>query len=60
MKAITKTNLKKLYARNAVASIRIEGMSINGNFSKELIAYAEGKKSIAQLIRATKERYVPV
>jgi hypothetical protein len=60
MKNIAKTNLKKLYARNAVASIRIEGMSINVNLSKELVAYADGKKSIAQLIQATKERYVPV
>ena len=53
-------NLKKLYAKNALASIRIEGMSVNVSLSKDLNAYTEGKKSIAQLIQATKEKYVPV
>lgn len=53
-------NLKKFYAKNALASLRIEGMSINVSLSKDLNAYTQGKKSIAQLIQATKEKYVPL
>jgi hypothetical protein len=49
---------KKLFAANAVASVRIEGMNVSNNLQKELEAYTQGKKSISEIIQTTKQKYV--
>ena len=48
----------KLFAANAVASVRIEGMNVSNNLQKELEAYTQGKKSISEIIQTTKQKYV--
>jgi dTDP-4-amino-4,6-dideoxygalactose transaminase len=43
---------------NALASARIEGISLTKRLEKDLADYVTGKKSIAQLLEETKQRYV--
>ncbi len=43
---------------NALASARIEGISLTKRLEKDLADYVTGKKSIAQLLDETKQRYV--
>ena len=43
---------------NALASARIEGNSLTKRLEKDLADYVTGKKSIAQLLEETKQRYV--
>ena len=43
---------------NALASARIEGISLTKRLEKDLSDYVTGKKSIAQLLEETKQRYV--
>lgn len=49
---------KKIFAANAVASVRIEGMNVSKNLQQELEAYTQGKKSISEIIQTTKQKYV--
>ena len=58
MKKSIKITSKKIFAGNAVASVRIEGMRVSGALEKELDAYSQGKKSISEIIQSTKQRYV--
>ncbi len=60
MKKSIKITSKKIFAGNAVASVRIEGMRVSGALEKELDAYSQGKKSISEIIQSTKQRYVSV
>ena len=45
---------------NALASARIEGISLTKRLEKDLADYVTGKKSIAQLLDETKQRYVTI
>ena len=58
MKKSIKITSKKIFAGNAVASVRIEGMRVSRVLEKELDAYSQGKKSISEIIQSTKQRYV--
>lgn len=60
MKKSIKITSKKIFAGNAVASVRIEGMRVSRVLEKELDAYSQGKKSISEIIQSTKQRYVSV
>ena len=53
-----KFNTRKAAINNAIASLRIEGLFVSQVHQKNLNAYAEGKKTIQQVIEETKERYV--
>jgi len=43
---------------NAVASARIEGITPTKQLEQNLTDYVTGKKSIAQILEETKQRYV--
>lgn len=58
MKKSIKITSKRIFAGNAVASVRIEGMSVSTVLEKELDAYSQGKKTISEIIQSTKQRYV--
>jgi hypothetical protein len=58
MKKSIKITSKKIFAGNAVASVRIEGMRVSTTLEKELDAYSQGKKTISEIIQSTKQRYV--
>ncbi len=58
MKKSIKIASKKIFAGNAVASVRIEGMRVSTTLEKELDAYSQGKKTISEIIQSTKQRYV--
>lgn len=58
MKKSIKNSSRCFFAGNAIASVRIEGMDISASLKKELDAYGQGKKSIAEIIRSTKLKYV--
>ena len=58
MKKSIKITSKKIFAGNAVASVRIEGMRVSATLEKELDAYSQGKKTISEIIQSTKQRYV--
>ncbi len=60
MKKSIKITSKKIFACNAVASVRIEGMRVSRALERELDAYSQGKKSISEIIQSTKQRYVSV
>ena len=60
MKANIKIHSKKVYAGNAVVSLRIEGMKVTASLRKDLAAYTKGDVTINQLIQATKSKYVSV
>ena len=60
MKKSIKITSKKVFAGNAVASVRIEGMRVSRALEQELDAYSQGKKSISEIIQSTKQRYVSV
>lgn len=49
---------RKHNVANALASARIEGISLTKRLEKDLADYVTGKKSIAQLLEETKQRYV--
>lgn len=53
-----KLNARKIAVSNAIASLRIEGLSIGQKHQKNLNAYAEGKKTIQEILEDTKQRYV--
>ena len=58
MKKSIKITSKRVFAGNAVASVRIEGMRVSTTLEKELDAYSQGKKTISEIIQSTKQRYV--
>jgi hypothetical protein len=58
MKKSIKITSKRIFAGNAVASVRIEGMRVSATLEKELDAYSQGKKTISEIIQSTKQRYV--
>jgi hypothetical protein len=58
MKKSIKITSRKIFAGNAVASVRIEGMRVSTTLEKELDAYSQGKKTISEIIQSTKQRYV--
>jgi hypothetical protein len=58
MKKSIKITSKRIFAGNAVASVRIEGMRVSTTLEKELDAYSKGKKTISEIIQSTKQRYV--
>jgi len=60
MKKSVRIISKKVFAANAVASVRIEGMRVSTTLEKELDAYSQGKKSISEIIQSTKQRYVSI
>lgn len=60
MKKSIKITSKKIFAGNALASVRIEGMRVSTTLEKELDAYSQGKKTISEIIQSTKQRYVSV
>ena len=60
MKKSIKITSKRIFAGNAVASVRIEGMRVSAVLEKELDAYSQGKKTISEIIQSTKQRYVSV
>jgi hypothetical protein len=43
---------------NAIASARIEGITLTKQFEQKLTGYIYGKKSIAKLIKETKQSYI--
>lgn len=57
MKTSFSTSSKNVFVRNALASVRIEGLRVSGRFERELDAYAQDKKTIFEIIQSTKKRY---
>lgn len=43
---------------NALGSVRVEGLEPSKQVMKELDSFISGNKTIEQIIRETKERYV--
>ena len=52
------SQVRKYNVSNAVASARIEGITLTKQLEQNLDDYVSGKKSIAQLVEETKQRYV--
>ncbi|CAN4267841.1 VbhA_like domain containing protein [Methylophilaceae bacterium] len=58
MKKSIKISSKRIFAGNAIASVRIEGMRVSTTLEKDLDAYTQGKKTISEIIQSTKLKYV--
>ncbi len=58
MKKSIKISSKRIFAGNAIASVRIEGMRVSATLEKDLDAYTQGKKTISEIIQSTKLKYV--
>lgn len=58
IKFSTQSQLRQYNVSNAVASARIEGIIPTKQLEQNLTDYVAGKKSIAQLLEETKQRYV--
>lgn len=58
MKTTLNQQAKELCVANAIASLRIEGMTPSAELQKELKAYAAGNKTINELVEQIKQRYV--
>jgi hypothetical protein len=54
----TTHQLRQYIVCNAIASARIEGITLTKQFELKLTGYISGKKSIAQLIEETKQSYI--
>jgi hypothetical protein len=54
----TQSQVRQYNVSNAVASARIEGIVPTQQLEQNLIDYIAGKKSIAQILEETKQRYV--
>lgn len=54
----TTNQLRQYNVCNAIASARIEGITLTKQFEQKLSSYIDGKKSIAQLIEETKQSYI--
>jgi hypothetical protein len=57
IKLATQKQLRQYNTSNTMASARMEGIALTEQFQKNLTDYFAGKKSIAQLIEETKQRY---
>jgi len=57
-KFATQSQARQYSVSNAVASARIEGIAPTKQLEQNLMDYVAGKKTIAQLIEETKQRYV--
>ena len=57
-KFATQSQVRQYSVSNAVASARIEGIIPTKQLEQNLTDYVAGKKTIAQLIEETKQRYV--
>ena len=57
-KISVQSELRQRNVANAVASGRIEGIVPTKQLEENLNDYVSGKKSIAQLVEETKQRYV--
>ena len=58
IKLANQSQLRQYNVSNAVASARIEGIVPTKQLEQNLTDYISGKKSIAQLVEETKQRYV--
>ena len=58
IKFATQSHVRQYNVSNAVASARIEGIAPTKQLEQNLTDYISGKKSIAQLVEETKQRYV--
>ena len=58
IKFATQSQVRQYNVSNAVASARIEGIAPTKQLEQNLTDYISGKKSIAQLVEETKQRYV--
>ena len=58
IKFATQSQVRQYSISNAVASARIEGIAPTKQLEQNLTDYISGKKSIAQLVEETKQRYV--
>ena len=56
IKLATQSQVRQYNVSNAVASARIEGIVPTKQLEQNLADYVAGKKSIAQLVKATKQR----
>ena len=54
----TQSQVRQYNVSNAVASARIEGITPTKQLEQNLTDYVAGKKSIAQILEETKQRYV--
>ena len=57
-KFATQSQTRQYNVSNAVASARIEGITPTKQLEQNLTDYVAGKKSIAQILEETKQRYV--
>jgi hypothetical protein len=57
-KSSTVSQVRQYNVSNALASARIEGIVPTKQLEKNLADYVLGKKSIAELLEETKQRYV--
>ena len=57
-KFATQSQARQYNVSNAVASARIEGIVPTKQLEQNLADYVSGKKSIAQILEETKQRYV--
>jgi hypothetical protein len=58
IKSSTVSQVRQYNVSNALASARIEGIVPTKQLEKNLADYVLGKKSIAELLEETKQRYV--
>lgn len=58
IKFATQSQARQYNVSNAVASARIEGIVPTKQLEQNLTDYISGKKSIAQILEKTKQRYV--
>ena len=56
-KFATQSQTRQYNVSNAVASARIEGIAPTKQLEQNLTDYVAGKKSIAQILEETKQRY---
>lgn len=57
-KVSTQSLIRQFNVSNTIASARIEGIAVTQQLEQNLNDYVSGKKSIAQLVEETKQRYV--
>ena len=57
VKLATRHQLRQYNVSNVIASARIEGIALSEQFQKNMTDYVYGKKSIAELLKETKQRY---
>ena len=58
IKFATQSQARQYNVSNALASALIEGIALTKQLEQYLTDYVAGKKSIAQILEETKQRYV--